>query len=388
MNSNVNELIGSDVTWIDESGDSVITARACAYFPDESIIEITSPEELKKLANIAAETCKGFINTSSRTVELVFMPNIQKGLNEGTMRMMTTRSGETLADVVHSVGDKAGQIAGKARVIEGGKLKQLASGAFQLVSFVVAQSHLSEINTELDGIKKSISQLHEKMDNERLADIEGRISYFEKLIKRMSDGEFNDKIPQEISNMIESTIADAHKWKALLANDLKTLQKEIGNIKDNDYFGTGNSYQELKNKIEELNPLIIRRKLLLKISALISWLNACVDPMGKKFTVFDVETKQWQESISAIGEVISRQWDTLLKVSKFNSDELLEHRRYRLRSILTNSVEQSRLTEENFTISLMKMIHSQRNILSQKGKFRVALGFDSTGKLEKAAVVD
>ena len=74
-----------------------------------------------------------------------------------------------LADAVNS----SGKFVGKGRLIEGGKARQIASGAFQLVSIAVAQSHLADIERSLGVIKDSISDVLKILQNEKRANITG-----------------------------------------------------------------------------------------------------------------------------------------------------------------------------------------------------------------------
>ncbi|HAT1528641.1 TPA: hypothetical protein I8W52_003876, partial [Morganella morganii] len=194
-------------TLYDENGVPVVHAKECVSFPDDVSLFITKPEDLNRVSNLVSQSLQDIIKTPGRTIELVFEPHIQDGLKDGSLRMMKTTAGETLADAVHSGGKKSGRIAGKGRIIEGGKLKQLAIGSFQVVSLIVAQAHLADINKSLTEIKTAIESLHDKINSHNLAKINGRIHYLEGIIEKMHRGDFDYEISLQIKNKIEDTVA-------------------------------------------------------------------------------------------------------------------------------------------------------------------------------------
>jgi hypothetical protein len=124
-----------------------------------------------------ADIFKGAASVPNKTVEVIFKPEIHKGLIDGTYKLMETKSGEILADAV----DASNKVVGKARLIQGGKAKQLAGGAFQLVSIAVAQSHLADIERSLSAIKSSISEILERQENEDKARITGAFDYLREI---------------------------------------------------------------------------------------------------------------------------------------------------------------------------------------------------------------
>src|SRR3546814_18079119 len=105
---------------------------------------------------------------------------------------MKTRSGEVLADAV----DSSGSVVGKGRLIQGGKARQLASGAFQLVSIAVAQSHLADIERSLSAIKDSISEILERQENEDKSRITGAFDYLREIAAYMRELRCPDELSQ------------------------------------------------------------------------------------------------------------------------------------------------------------------------------------------------
>ncbi|QGY32560.1 hypothetical protein [Pantoea cypripedii] len=375
-------------TLFDESGVPVAYARECISFPEKVLFPITQKEDLDRINNLISQSIQGVINTQSRTVELVFQPEIHDGLKKGTFKMMQTGTGETLADVIHVSGEKAGKIAGKGRIIESGKLKQLATGSFQIASLIVAQAHLADINKNLTEIKTEIESLHEKIDIQNLSKINGRINYLKEIIKKMHRGEFDYDISLQIRNKIEDTVADAYEWQEMLFSDLKTLISTVGNLKGSDTFGTGDTYKKLKKTTENIHPLINRRNVLLKISSLLAYIQSCIDPMGKEFSQFDLMENDWSLALQNLTEVITNKTESLLSKAKFNSEELLEHRRFFILKTLESANSLATHNYEQFENSLIKLKNNHRKVLSETGKLRLAITHDDKGNVERAAIVD
>ncbi|WP_368889949.1 hypothetical protein [Morganella morganii] len=375
-------------TLYDENGVPVIYAKECVSFPDDVSLFITKPEDLNRVNNLVSQSLQGIMNTQGRTIELIFEPHIQKGLKEGSLRMMKTKAGETLADAVHNVGKNTGQIAGKGRIIEAGKLKQLATGSFQVVSLIVAQAHLADINKSLTEIKTAIESLHDKINSHNLAKINGRIHYLEGIIEKMHRGDFDYEISLQIKNKIEDTVADAYEWQSILLHDLKNLKSNVDNLKDSDTFGTGDTYQNLKKLAEETYPLITRRNVLLKMASLLTYIQSCIDPIGKNFSQFDLMNDMWNLNLNNLASSIGDKANTLLSKARFNSQEILDFRRFFITKTLEFVNNSANHNYEQFESSLIKLKNNHNKILSKNGKLRLTVTHDNNGNIQKAAIID
>ncbi|WP_368911654.1 hypothetical protein [Proteus vulgaris] len=382
----INELQYSTLT--DENGVPIIYAKECLSFPDEISFPIEKKEDLSKISNLVSQSMQGVINTSGRTIELVFKPEIQKGLKDGSLRMMQTKTGEVLADAVHSSGSKIGRVAGKGRILEAGKLKQLATGSFQLMSLIVAQAHLADINKNLTDIKLAVNNLIDKIDSHNAAEVEGRIDYLQGIIEKMQRGDFDYEMSLQIKVKIEGIVADAFVLQAKLLTDLKNIKNEVARLTNLDTFGTGDTYQKLKEISEQLPPLITRRNVFLKMASLLAYIQACIDPLSKNFSQFDLKKEVWNTGLSELIEIIATKANELLSKAKFNSDEILSLRR----SFILNSLElinnNATNNYEQFENSLIKLKNNHQKVLSQNGKLRLVVSHDDSGQIQRAAVVD
>lgn len=315
-------------TIFDERGVPVVYAAICGSLPDNSLYSITHPNDLKKVSSLVAQACQGAINTHGRTVELVFKPEIQPGLKDDSLTMMKTTVGETLADAVHASGKNVNKIAGKGRIFEAGRLKQLATDSFKLMSLMVAQAHLADINKNLTDIKSSVDLLHKRLEAYQLAKIEVRILYLESIVEKLRTGDFDYEISLQIKNKIEDTVADAYEWQSILFSELKILIISVRDLQDSDRFGTGDAYNSLKSIVENSAPLIQRRNLLLKLASLLAFIQACIDPTKKEFSIFDLQTSKLKSKISELVNIVSIKTNTFLINAKFKRQEILDHRKY------------------------------------------------------------
>ncbi|MDU6925227.1 hypothetical protein [Franconibacter helveticus] len=381
----MNEEESLRLTLLNENQQPIIVAQPLDVFPNDASQFITEPRELSRVADLAGQIFSGYASVPNRTVELLFKPEIKKGLESGAYKMMQTTTGETLADVVDKGSRK---IVGKARIIEGGKIKQLAAGSFQLLSIIVAQSHLADINRTLNDIQASLSDLRTTIENEKLAKIHGRIEYLQGLIVKLKNGDFDTETSQQIKNKIEDTVTDANEWQSNLFFDVKSLIDAINNQQDADRFGTGDTYKALLAHVEKINALALRHNLILKLALLLNYLGACLDPTSKSFSQFRVKSDGWQQIMALLHSAIVSRSETLLKNARFNSDELLELRRFKLMQTVSESVNAAQYAQANFDIEYLGLQNNLQKVVSDSGKFRLAIAFDEQGGVSKAAIVN
>lgn len=253
---------------------------------------------------------------------------------------------------------------------------------------MVAQAHLADINKNLTDIKSSVDLLHKKLEANQLAKIEGRILYLEGIVEKLRTGDFDYEISLQIKNKIEDTVADAYEWQSILFSELKILITSVSNLQDSDRFGTGDTYNNLKSIVENTAPLIQRRNLLLKVASLLAYIQACIDPTKKEFSIFDLQTSKWESQIYELVNIVSTKTNTFLTNARFNSQEILDHRKYYITHSIGAMKNISDLNQQCFESSRLKLKDNQRKILSSNGKLRLVVTLDEQGNAQKAAVVD
>lgn len=182
---------------------------------------------------------------------------------------MKTRSGESLADAVNTTSKK---IAGKGRVIQTGQAKQLAAGAFQLVSIVVAQSHLADIERSLTALKDGINQVLDNMEAADVASIKGGISYLEAIADLVKSNGHPDQLSVPIQVTIAQLVVSSNIWREKLFEDVRLLKTRIDEQSDLDKWGgTENTYKSLLSHAEATEKLAKRHGLYIDFVKLLDF---------------------------------------------------------------------------------------------------------------------
>lgn len=384
--SNSSEIPGEygyDVAMFDDSGFKVLESREIEKMPSKAHLLESSGSAINRVTHLAADLFKGASSVPNKTVEVIFKPEIHKGLADGTYTLMRTKSGEVLADAV----DASNKVAGKARLIQGGKAKQLAGGAFQLVSIAVAQSHLADIEKSLSAIKDSISEVIDRQENEDKARITGAFDYLREIAAHMKELRCPDELPQQKRNAIEGIIKDSYSWRNKLEEDMTSLTRQISSLTDLDTFGTGDTFERLKSLIERINPLLKRRELFLRLTSAINFVTAYLDPARSEYSQVNVNEDHWTGLINEFKSSVLDRESLLMGKSFWNSNETLQLRKDKLKSL---SSDYSRIgfdQQVDYATSRRLLSDSMSRLIDQDGNVRVAISFDDQGKVGGAAIL-
>lgn len=372
-----------DLALLDESGAKIIESREIHQIPARAYKISSSDGALHRVRHLASDLFKGASSISNKTVEVVFNQDIQKGLAEGTYTLMKTKSGEVLADAV----DSSGAIVGKGRLIQGGKARQLASGAFQLVSIAVAQSHLADIERSLGAIEDSISEVLARQENEDKAKITGAFDYLKEIALYMKMRRSPEEVSQLKRNVIEGIIRDSYAWRNKLEEDVSSLIDQIYNLKDLDTFGTGATYERLKELVGKIDPLIKRHKLLLNLASATNFVTAYLDPAQSQFTKIKPESENWAALIEEFKSVAIERSSRSLSKAFFNSDETLYLRNNNIKALSSNYLQVAIDQQKEYESLTSVLEKSMENLVGCDGKVRIAMSFDEHGEVKDAAIV-
>ena len=340
---------------------------------------------VNRIIHLASDLFKGVASIPGKHIELVFSPNVQQGLRDGTYKLMQS-AGQNLADAV-KVNTKGLQpIVGKGRIVESGKARQLAGGVFQLLSIAVAQSHLADINKSLNHLQQSVDSVLKKMEITSQEEIRGAIAYLQDLAKFMEQLDSPEHLPQTKRQKLEDINYEFHKWRGILISEMKSLLSKVKNQEDLDTFGTGETYQALKTQITEAEALNERHELLLTLAGMFNLFAAYLDPLGKQLSRTDPKISEWLDLSGGLRLACEEKTNQLIKSAIFNQKETLEHRR---RDVLSCSQAQFRLAEQH-QVTYENVKHRLDNglheLISDHGEIRVALAFDQNGKVTSAAL--
>lgn len=372
-----------NVDLVDSEGIAVMHVEEISSIPFTSRHLDSCSEEVNRLSQLASDFIKAGGSIPGKTIRLVFKPEIAQGLKDGTYTLMRTKSGEVLADAV----DATGQVAGKGRIVQGGSARQLAVGAFQLVSIAVAQAHLADIERSLQSIKSGITELLNRLEAADQSSISGAIAYLHEIAQHMKNSQVPIELSSEKSHVIENINQMGFTWRNKAQIDLVNLTDQVKNIKDSDTFGTGNTHKELRNFAQKIYPLIKRYDLLLQLAALTNMIVAYLDPVGKKYTRMRPEVDDWIKLVEDFECELKNKVDKFLKSATFTSDELLEYRKSDIHQLLSKYVAEAFRQKSDFFELIEKLEGNTRQLTHADGGVSLALRYDTDGVVRDAALV-
>lgn len=378
--------MGPELIVVDAEGRPLVKTRLITHIPAGApTFSGQNDVAVKRGRQMAADLLKGVATLPNKTLELVFDPEIHKGLVEGTLTIMDAAGGGQRAMAIAS----DGKIAGHGRLLEGGKAKQLASGAFHLLSIAVAQSHLADINRSLSEIQGAIEKLQRAIEDKDHAQLRGSMNYLEYLVGFMRDLETPDLFPQEKRNQLEAIKHQTMQWIEQLQLEALRLKSDIEQQKEIDTFGTGETHKALVAHAEKVNNLLQKRDVLLRILALLDIGTAYLDPTARgKWTLSLAE--KCSQSFQDIDALLTTQRDRsfeLLSKAMFNRKGTLEQRR--------NELVSQNEGMRTLTLEHQKAYAATADMLSQHLKkyrnehqpIRTALTFDQHGEVCKVAML-
>ncbi len=373
----------TDLAFHDETGRNVITANEIAGIPAHAQTLRDSSSVSRQSMHLVSELLKGSASVPNKTVELVFSKEVQQGLTAGTNKLMES-GGHNFADAV-SV--QTGKIVGKGRLIESGKLKQVAGGIFQLASIAVAQSHLDDINQSLGAIQKSVDGVLAKMEIADRSDIQGTIDYLKEMADYMRALKSPDELPEQKRTKLEDILLESHKWRAKIHGEMSKLVQDIKAQADLDTFGTEKTYKALSDLIAKAAPLNERHKLLLDVVTLMNMLFAYLDPLGHQHRKVEPRLDEWHELVQRLKDESQEKATALLTRARFNSDEMLEHRRNAVIGQGRQSEILALSNQKTYSDVLQRIEASQRRLVKEGGELRVAITFDAAGQVKTTAIL-
>lgn len=378
------EAQSGDFELLDERGTVFIAGKELVSMPVGGTELPPTEGAGKLLTHLASDIFKGTVSIPGKTLEVVFKPEIQAGLRDGSLRLMKTNSGEALADAVSTA---SGKVAGKGRVIQTGQVKQLAAGAFQLVSIAVAQSHLADIERSLTALKGGINQVLDNMEAADVASIKGGIGYLEAIADLVKSNGHPEQLSVPIQVTIAQLVASSNVWREKLFEDVRNLTTRIDRQVDLDTWGgTENTYKALLSHAEATDKLAKRQDLYMNFVKLLDFLLVYIDPLKAIYVRPQIDAAQWEALIEALKNSHAAKANGLIK-ARFNSVEILEARRDKINRRMDDFVQlgTNRLRSyAEFSIRLSQQLDS---FISAPEGVRLAVQFDDAGKVKKAMLM-
>lgn len=323
-------------------------------------------ENLQNIKHLISDITKGIIGTSNQTVELVFSPEVQKGLANGTYKLLDNR-----AIVVNSTG---GRIKEHATILKSGQGKQLLTGGYQLLSVAVAQSHLADIEKRLKNIENTLNDIKTHLENDDISKLLGSIKYIISEVKNESD------LTDIRKNKIEDIKYKAFQWREKLSLEISDCLKKIKNIQHKDTFGTENIYKEIASIIkDDMSRLKYKYELLMELHILLTMLDNFINPSENGFKTINLDLENISIKIQDFYPSLEDKYG-LLK-SMFNQNDTLEERKKTL-NILQNNYKSDfdnlildYKEKYNFVCNKFQKINS--------GEVSIILSLDENSEIQK-----
>lgn len=370
---------------IDGFGHEVVKVNEVANIPRDAYKIDSGTNVEKSITHLVSDMVKGAISVPNKTLELVFSPEIQKGLDSGTYKMMVPKDGlgDTFADVV----DESGQIVGKGRLIEGGKVRQLASGAFQLVSIAVAQSHLADINDSLSKLNDAVESIINHLDNDDKSKISGALEYLKGIAEDIAQYKSAEALSAQKRVIIESIIKDSHTWVNKSLRDFENVIAAIEKQEDIDRFGgTEDTYNKLKWHSNRIESIYEKREILSELHKLLYLILMYIDPSLKDYSRPNLKVEKWQNLISKYRQTLLSKNEELLTKAFWNADSTLKMRKENI-EFRTNKSSELLLKQDSIHSQSTATLENDLLRMFNDNELRVALTFDSHGEVEQAAFV-
>lgn len=366
---------------LDEQGVVVLACKELDGMPESGIELRPTDGTGKLLTHLASDIFKGAVSIPGKTLEVVFKPEIQAGLRNGTLGLMKTKSGEALADAVNST---SGKIAGKGRVIQTGQAKQFAAGAFQLVSIVVAQSHLADIERSLTALKGGINQILDNMESADVARIKGGIDYLEAISELVKSNGHPDQLSVPIQVTIAQLVVSSNVWREKLYEDVRRLKTRIEEQADIDKWGgTENTYKALLSLAEATDKLAKRHALFTDLVKLLDFLLIYIDPLKAIYIRPQVDGDEWVALIKSLKNSHEAKTNELIKAI-FNSDEILVARRGDVNRRMDQFVQIATSTLRSYEEFATRISQQLDGFISAPGGVKLTVQFDDAGKIKRA----
>ncbi len=172
-----------------------------------------------------------------------------------------------------------------------------------------------------------------------------------------------------------------------LEEDMSSLTTQISNLKDLDTFGTGDTFENLKSLIERISPLLKRRELFLNLASAINFVTAYIDPAKREYSNIDINEVRWSNLIDQFKNAVLNRESELMGKAFWNSNETLELRRDRIRSLSSDYHRRGNEQQHDYLTLRNSLVESMSRLIDPSGNVRIAISFDGKGVVSRAAVL-
>lgn len=358
--------------------DRSILVRDLGESPNNSSV---AKDSLNSLISTLPSVASAVHSISSDAVQLVFKPEVAEQLANGTATVLNDQSGAAMCVAI----GPDGKIIGQARQIPVSKLPAIGAASFQILSVVVAQSHLVDIKRKLKSIESKIDRVNNFINDQFKSTLKSHLIYLTEFsqdlsYKRLSQSELSARHVR-----LEAIYSDALKAIDFCQNSIKRNQQLVESIKAVDTFGSASTRDELKSKLKDDFNLFEQAVLSHSLMTLVYVLRAFINPRN---STHHENLDNWQsvgsKEIPMLMESYFRKFkektDKLLGKVVFTSDKELRNRR---KDIFSTIKRTALPMVEEFESNLLwsESVSTKLQMLGQETKLYIMK--DSNGQIEK-----
>lgn len=210
---------------------------------------------LSSIVGGAASTVPAALaNAGGKLYELRFTPEITRQLADGTLTLQ-----KAIGDGYRSgaVGPN-GRYAAQGRLVEAGqagrKLATVAAASFQVISFVVGQEHLSQINAKLERIAGAVDSLRRERQLEREAEILACLRGLQEDVELLLRGELDEAAQAKVVDRLRDVDQLFDRLTHLIDASLSGLAEALrgASLRKGMLQGLSQTSASLATKIDEI----------------------------------------------------------------------------------------------------------------------------------------
>lgn len=382
-----NPTVPGDIVVFDCNGKEVMSCHEIDSLPQNKTLKnIDHSFAINGVRQFATDIISRALTLPGKTVEIVFDPSIQQGLNSGIYEVVKVKATSGIGDRSIARDLYTKKFVGHGRCLDAGKLRNLGIGMFHILSIAVAQAHLAEINMNLEEIKKSVRDIRDFLEDKDVSQLQGTINYLEYIVNFIHRMDKQDDFPTDKRAELESIRRELMVWFAQLERESDRIRESIEKQGDEDSWGgTKNTSNKLEEFIKPLGQLIQKFKLINRTSILFNITSAYLEPIsyGKSsYTKIDPP----DVLIDVIFQLENKS-KFLLDCAIWNTSNTLKKRQNR---ILNETSLLDRLAKEEMSLfedSMDKLESQLGRFVDSQNKIRMAIAFDSEGNPDNVAIM-
>ena len=265
----------------------------------------------------------------------------------------------------------------------------LALGVMQVLSTVVSQKYLADIDMRLENIETDIADIKTWLENEQVSNLTGTYKYLYNIASNIKNYRYSDVDLQTFNNQLESIELDCTRitefYKLELNNPLTKIKN--ADLTSLTAIGLKQNYQDMVSYIDAYEKNILPYLFAIHVRAVEAQLK-CALPVERsvamsRFKELELEMTHVKSNMENFYNITSGKIGTLNSSFSFNKTNM-EYRTQLMNYLKTAMAEITEKTKEIDTI----LANSKSNLSRQMEEFKKPLEIEITvnknGEIEVA----